>query len=119
MRAMYVYILECSDNSYYTGVSNVPERRFQEHSIGINRNSYTFTRRPLKFVFSQIFSDPNSAIAFEKKIKRWTRVKKKALIENKWELLPELSKSYKEQALMHTLRQAQGDSTQRGRFKTE
>lgn len=99
MKTMYVYILECSDKSYYIGVSNNAEKRFWEHSAGINRNCYTFTRRPLKLVFSQIFSDPNSAIAFEKKIKGWSRAKKKALIENKWESLPELSKSYAEKAI--------------------
>lgn len=93
MKTMYVYILECSDNSYYIGVSNDAERRFEEHSSGISRTGYTYTRRPLKLVFSQIFSDPNSAIAFEKKIKGWSRAKKKALIEGKWEQLPELSKS--------------------------
>lgn len=91
---MYVYILECSDTSYYIGVSNNPEKRFQEHSSGINRNSYTYTRRPLKLVFSEIFSDPKSAIAFEKKIKGRSRAKKKALIESNFELLPELSKSH-------------------------
>lgn len=99
MKTMYVYILECSDKSYYIGVSNNAEKRFLEHSAGINRNCYTFTRRPLKLVFSQIFSDPVSAIAFEKKIKGWSRAKKKALIENKWESLPELSKSYAEKAI--------------------
>lgn len=99
MKTMYVYILECSDKSYYIGVSNNAEKRFLEHSAGINRNCYTFTRRPLKLVFSQIFSDPDSAIAFEKKIKGWSRTKKKALIENKWESLPELSKSYAEKAI--------------------
>jgi putative endonuclease len=99
MKTMYVYILECSDKSYYIGVSNNAEKRFLEHSTGINRNCYTFTRRPLKLVFSQIFSDPDSAIAFEKKIKGWTRAKKKALIEDKWESLPELSKSSAKKAI--------------------
>jgi putative endonuclease len=109
MKTMYVYILECSDNSYYIGISNDAERRFQEHSLGINRSCYTYTRRPLKLVFSQIFSDPLSAIAFEKKIKGWTRAKKKALIDGKWELLPELSKSHTKNPTQ-MLRQAQHDS---------
>ena len=111
MKTMYVYILECSDNSYYIGMSNNVEKRFQQHSSGINRNCYTYTRRPLRFVFSLIFSDPNSAITFEKKIKGWSRAKKKALIEGKWELLPELSKSYSEKP-PHMLRQAQHDNAQ-------
>ena len=111
MKTMYVYVLECSDDSYYIGVSNNVEKRFHEHATGINRNCYTYTRRPLKLVFSEIFSDPNSAIAFEKKIKGWSRAKKKALIEGKWDLLPELSKSHAKMP-SQMLRQAQHDSPQ-------
>ena len=106
---MYVYILKCSDNSYYTGVSNDAERRFKEHCLGINRACYTYTRRQLNLVFSQIFSDPDSAIAFEKKIKGWSRAKKKTLIEGNWQLLPKLSKSHIEKP-PQMLRQAQHDS---------
>lgn len=90
---MYVYILECADESYYIGVTNNLERRFQEHEQGINRNCYTYTRRPLKIVFYEMFNDPMKAIAFEKKIKGWNRKKKEALINEQFHLLPELSKS--------------------------
>ena len=41
---LYVYILKCSDNSYYTGVTNDPERRILEHNSGINEKSYTSSR---------------------------------------------------------------------------
>ena len=111
MKTMYVYILGCSDNSYYIGVSNDAEKRFQEHAARINKSCYTYTRRPLKLVFSEIFSEPNSAIAFEKKIKGWSRAKKKALIDGNWELLPELSKSRKMKPAQ-ILRQPQHDSPQ-------
>ncbi len=110
MKTMYVYILECSDSSYYIGVSNDAERRFKEHCEGINRNCYTYTRRPLKLVFTEMFTNPQSAIDFEKKIKGWTRAKKKALIERKFELLVGLSKSHQKQPTQ-ILRQAQYDST--------
>jgi putative endonuclease len=91
MKIMYVYILECSDNSYYIGVTNDLERRFEEHTIGINRSCYTYTKRPVKIVCYEIFNDPISAIAFEKKIKGWNRKKKEALINKNYELLPKLS----------------------------
>lgn len=90
---MYVYILECSDKSYYIGVTNNLEKRFQQHENGINRDCYTYLRRPLKIVFYEMFNDPNSAIMFEKKIKGWNRKKKEALINREFHLLPELSKS--------------------------
>lgn len=90
---MYVYILECSDKSYYIGVTDNLEKRFQQHEKGINRDCYTYLRRPLKIAFYEMFNDPNSAIIFEKKIKGWSRKKKEALIKREFHLLPELSKS--------------------------
>jgi len=89
---MYVYILECSDGSYYTGVTNDADGRLREHNKGIDQSSYTFIRRPVKMVFCERFNDPVQAIAFEKQLKGWSRKKKKAIIEGNWQLLPELSK---------------------------
>ena len=91
MKTMYVYILKCADMSYYTGVTNSIDRRFNEHESGINTECYTYKRRPLEIVFCQLFNSPDPAIAFEKKIKGWTRKKKDALINNNWEKLKELS----------------------------
>lgn len=50
MRIYYVYILKCSDGSYYTGVTNCLERRFAEHVDGRNVTCYTFSRRPVELV---------------------------------------------------------------------
>jgi len=90
---MYVYILECSDKTYYTGVTNNLEKRLIVHERGINPNSYTYKRRPVNLVDREIFNDPMAAIRFEKRIKKWSQKKKKALIAGDWDLLPELSKS--------------------------
>jgi len=95
MKVMYVYILKCSDGSYYTGVTNNLERRFQEHEQGIYKTCYTFTRRPLEIVFYEKFNSPAKAISFEKQIKGWRREKKEALINNDFERLKEISKSKK------------------------
>ena len=91
-RSYYVYILQCADNSYYTGVTNNLERRLIEHSEGIHPESYTFSRRPLILKFHERFSDINLAIAWEKKLKKWSRKKKEALITNNYHLLPDLAK---------------------------
>ena len=88
----YVYILKCSDNTYYTGVTNNIERRFQEHQQGDNKSSYTFYRRPLKLVFYTEFSNIEFAIEKEKQIKKWSKQKKEALINGAYHLLPNLSK---------------------------
>lgn len=86
-----VYILACSDKSYYTGVTNDVDRRLYEHQNAINPESYTAKRRPLILVFCEHFKDINDPIAFEKQIKGWSRKKKEALISSNWEQLKELS----------------------------
>lgn len=91
MKNMYVYILVCSDKSYYIDVTNNLESRFEQHMQGININCYTYKRRPIKLAYYELFNDPKLAIAFEKKLKGWTREKKKALIEKNWNKLKNLS----------------------------
>lgn len=88
----FVYLLRCSDNTYYTGVTNDVHSRLTEHQSGEDPNSYTYKRRPVQLVFFTEFSDINSAIEKEKQIKKWSKVKKEALINERFELLPELSK---------------------------
>jgi putative endonuclease len=51
MKLLYVYILECSDGSYYTGITNNLTRRLEQHQSGKNPDSYTFARRPVEMVF--------------------------------------------------------------------
>ncbi len=93
MKSYYVYILKCSDNSYYTGFTNNLERRIQEHNDGISITCYTYNKRPLVLVYQTVLSNPKDAIAFEKQIKGWSRKKKEALINGDIELLKILSKN--------------------------
>lgn len=83
----FVYILECSDGSYYTGITNDLNRRIEEHVGGLNSQCYTFRRRPLELKFSQEFDDVLTAIYFEKRLKGWTRIKKEALIKGEFDRL--------------------------------
>lgn len=93
MKTYYVYILECSDSSYYIGVTNNLERRISEHNLG-EGGQYTKRRRPVSLVYSSDFLDPLSAIEAEKQLKGWTKAKKKALIQNDIELLKALSRCH-------------------------
>lgn len=95
MKQYFVYILLCSDDSYYTGITNDLERRLEEHRAGYNQSCYTYKRRPLKLVFYEMFTDANQAIAFEKQVKGWRREKKEAIINGDWNALPKLSKTAK------------------------
>ena len=88
----HVYVLECSDGTYYTGVTRNVERRFQQHQAGVHPKAYTFTRRPVKLKWAVSFTRIDHAIEVEKQIKRWSSKKKAALIENDWDLISQLAK---------------------------
>ena len=92
MKTYYVYILHCVDTTYYTGITSNLTQRLEDHQRGKYENSYTYSRRPFKLVFFCEFSDVNMAILSEKQIKKWSRVKKEALINNEYEKLPNLAK---------------------------
>ena len=89
----YTYILQCSDLSYYVGVTNDLDRRISEHNNDENRSSYTFSRRPVVIKYYEHFMDINQAIAREKQLKGWGRKKKESLFEQDFLKLVELSKS--------------------------
>jgi putative endonuclease len=92
MKVYFVYILKCSDNTYYTGITSNLNARIIEHKTGKHIDSYTFKRRPLELVFYAEFTDVNLAINTEKQIKKWSKIKKEALINNDFEKLPNLAK---------------------------
>ena len=92
MKTYAVYILRCSDGTYYTGITNDIDRRLAEHMEGNSPKSYTFRRRPVEVVFYQDFEDVTVAIDAEKQLKKWSVAKKEALINEQYDLLPGLSR---------------------------
>ncbi|MFY9243329.1 MAG: GIY-YIG nuclease family protein [Polaribacter sp.] len=96
MRTYYVYILLCSDKSFYTGITNDLERRIIEHKSVKNKDSYTSQRLPLELKWYLECSDSRDAIQYEKKIKGWSRRKKQALIDGNWDDLVKFSKNYRQ-----------------------
>lgn len=92
MKDYFVYILECSDKSYYTGVTSNLNKRVQEHNSGLLKG-YTSSRLPVKLIYSNRFTNIGDAIKAEKQIKGWSRVKKLALTNGDFDKLVELSKS--------------------------
>jgi putative endonuclease len=91
MKIYYVYILKCSDGLTYTGITNNISRRFNEHQKGLNKNCFTFNRRPVELIFHQEFNDVEQAIYFEKKIKKWSGKKKIALANGDYNMIQILS----------------------------
>lgn len=91
MRQFYVYILKCSDGSYYVGHTDDIEHRIGAHRVGLG-GVYTSKRLPVEVVFVQDFASRYEALVMERQIKRWTRQKKEALIADKWNDLMILAK---------------------------
>lgn len=89
----WLYMLECSDGSFYTGTTRTDvETRVGQHNAGMHPQAYTFKRRPVKLVFSEHFPNITDAIAVERQVKGWSRRKKQALIARRWGDLPMLAK---------------------------
>jgi len=89
----FIYILRCSDGSYYTGSTRASlEERMAQHDSGVF-GGYTATRRPVKLVFHEEFERITDAIAAERQIKNWSRAKKEVLIRGDFVALRLLAKS--------------------------
>ena len=79
----YVYILECSDGSYYVGSTTNLEIRLAQHNTGFF-SGYTSKRLPVKLVWSVEIPTEHEAFLRERQIKGWSRAKKEALIRGDW-----------------------------------
>ena len=87
----FVYILLCSDGSYYVGSTRNLEHRVWQHSTG-QSSTYTSTRLPIQLVFAQEYDNVGDAYAREKQIQGWSRKKREALIAGEFNELPRFSK---------------------------
>ena len=90
MKISWAYILKCTDKSYYVGCTTNLGNRLNEHK-NKKFTGYTSSRLPVELVFSQEFNHINDAIKAERKIKKWSRKKKEALISGDYGLLHKLS----------------------------
>jgi len=79
----YVYMLRCSDGSYYVGSTRDLDRRMTEHSSG-KGSIYTSRRMPVELVWAEEYDSVADAYAMEKKIQGWSRAKREALIRGDW-----------------------------------
>lgn len=77
----YVYIVECADGTYYTGITTDINRRLLEHNYSFKSAKYTRSRRPVRLVYSMEAGDRSSASKEEYRIKRLSRSQKQSLID--------------------------------------
>lgn len=86
----YMYILQCCDESYYTGSTNNLDLRLAQHQAGEGAN-YTKKRLPVKLVYFDEYARVDEACYREKQVQGWSRKKKEALIKGMPEELHSLA----------------------------
>ncbi|HIP54139.1 MAG TPA: GIY-YIG nuclease family protein [Sulfurimonas autotrophica] len=79
----YVYIIECSDKTLYTGITTDLQRRIFEHNYLEKGAKYTKIRRPVILVYNEEYENRSSASKREFAIKKLTRAEKLKLMEKK------------------------------------
>lgn len=104
----FVYILQCSDTSYYTGHTDNLDKRLAEHAQGTLPSCYTYKRRPVQLVFRQSFGSREESLAAERQIKGWSRAKKEAMMRGDWQEVSRLAGTGVRSSTS-SLRQAQGE----------
>lgn len=82
MNDWFVYILECADKSFYTGITTDLERRVTEHNASKTGAAYTRARRPVKLVYSESISSRSEALKREHEIRQLGRSGKEKLVKN-------------------------------------
>lgn len=78
----FVYIVETSCKSLYTGIAIDVDKRLFEHNCTNRGAKYTRSRRPVKLVYKELCESRSAALKREREIKSWDRSKKLMLIEN-------------------------------------
>ena len=76
MKVWYLYVLECSDGTLYTGVTTDLDRRLEEHNNSPRGAKYTKTRRPVELVWSRQYGSRSEAQSEEYKFKKLSRKNK-------------------------------------------
>ena len=86
----WVYILLCFDGTFYVGHTRDLQDRLARHNAG-TAALYTRIRRPVTLVYSEAHTEESNAVAREMQLKKWSRAKKKALIDGDMSRLRKLS----------------------------
>ena len=113
----FVYMVRCSDGSYYVGSTRTTlEQRIGQHNTGYF-GGYTAKRRPVTLVFAQEFHWITDAIAAERQLKGWSRAKKEALSRGDYDTIKALADGWTKRAATRrraTLRHARSRERAQG-----
>jgi putative endonuclease len=93
LEGAWLYILRCADGSYYVGTTRTSlEMRIAEHNAGTLRRLHSLSQTGRELIFSHWFDQVTDAIENERKLKKWSRAKKEALIRGDFASLQQLAK---------------------------
>ncbi|WP_115863152.1 GIY-YIG nuclease family protein [Halorussus litoreus] len=81
MTVHWAYVIECADDSFYTGYTTDVERRVREHDRGEGAK-YTRGRTPVELVHRERFDSKSAAMSREYEIKQLSRAEKERLVES-------------------------------------
>ena len=87
----WTYLLRCSDGSFYAGSTKDLDVRFAQHQSGAGAIN-TKRRLPVELVWAGEFDRVDEAFTFEKQLQGWSRAKRIALIEGRFDELPALAR---------------------------
>ena len=90
-----MYILLCSDGTYYIGSTTDIEMRLAQHQSGQGAN-HTKKHLPVKLIYYEEYQRIDEAYYREKQVQGWGRKKKEALINGNLDLLPRLAIAYRD-----------------------
>ena len=113
----WVYLLRCNDGSYYAGHTDALEQRIGQHKAGQGCD-WTKRRLPVELVWTDSTSTREEALAFERRIKGWTRAKKEALIVGDWKRIGLLARPPHERPST-SLRTNDGVTSAKGNVRPE
>ncbi|MGY6559957.1 MAG: GIY-YIG nuclease family protein [Nitritalea sp.] len=91
----YMYILECSDGSYYTGSTKYLNLRLAQHQAG-KGSKHTRKRLPVKLLYFEEYARVDEAFYREKQVQGWSRKKKEALMKGFTDELKKLAECMNE-----------------------
>ncbi|HMV37386.1 MAG TPA: GIY-YIG nuclease family protein [Turneriella sp.] len=83
----FMYILECSDGTFYTGSTRDLQTRIEQHNRGEGAR-YTARRLPVRLVYSEEYERIDQAFYREKQVQNWSHQKKESLVEGRFDELP-------------------------------
>ena len=81
MKGWFLYVLRCSDDTLYTGITTDVSRRLNEHNTGSRGAKYTKARRPVVLVYHKVYGSRSEALKVERAFKRQTRKQKEEVIK--------------------------------------